>query len=186
MSNLVPFVYDQEGKPAPVRLVLKDGNPWFIAADVAKVLGYRDAESATRHLDEDEKDTITASTLGGAQGLTVISESGLYALILRSRKPAAKAFRKWVTAEVLPSIRRTGSYTVGQIDQERIRAHLHQHQLRVLAAIEGASQDGICRLRTSALAELAGLSVENVRRCIDLLFALGVVHPLVEPQGGGS
>lgn len=88
------------------------GELWFVAADVAKALDYRTANDAVRYLDIDEKDTLNQRTLGGNQDLVVINESGLYSLILRSRKPEAKAFRKWITSEVIPSIRKTGSYSV--------------------------------------------------------------------------
>ena len=85
--------------------------PWFVATDVAEALEYRNAPDMTRNLDDDEKGTQIVRTLGGDQEMTVINESGLYSAILRSRKPEAKAFKKWVTSEVLPSIRKTGSYS---------------------------------------------------------------------------
>lgn len=93
-----------------VRVLSIDGEPWFVAVDVAAILGYQTTKDATRLLDEDEKGGHILPTPGGAQELTIISESGLYSLILRSRKDEARPFRKWVTAEVLPSIRRTGNY----------------------------------------------------------------------------
>jgi prophage antirepressor-like protein len=93
-----------------VRTVVKDGEPWFIASDVCATLGYRDAATGARCLDDDEKGTHNVCTLGGEQKLTVISESGLYALVLRSRKPEARKFAKWVTSEVLPAIRKTGKF----------------------------------------------------------------------------
>lgn len=93
-----------------VRVVLRDGDPWFVAVDVALTLGYRNAPDAARHLDEDEKGTQIVRTPGGDQKVTVINESGLYALVLRSRKPEARKFAKWVTSEVLPAIRKTGVY----------------------------------------------------------------------------
>lgn len=93
-----------------VRVIDRDGDPWFVATDVAAILGYRDAEKLTRMLDEDEKGTHNVGTLGGPQDLTVISESGLYNATFRSRRPEAQRLRKWVTAEVLPALRRTGHY----------------------------------------------------------------------------
>lgn len=95
-----------------VRVVVRDGEPWFVCTDVAEALGYRNAPDASRHLDEDEKGTQIVRTPGGDQTVTIISESGLYALVLRSRKPEARKFAKWVTSEVLPTIRKTGRYTV--------------------------------------------------------------------------
>ncbi len=95
-----------------VRVITVDGEPWWVAADVAAVLQIARVHSAVRGLDEDEKGTHTMRTPGGDQQLSIISESGLYSLILRSRKPDAKRFRRWVTHEVLPIIRRTGRYAV--------------------------------------------------------------------------
>jgi len=97
-----------------VRVIVIDGNPWFVAGDVAAALEYRDAANMTRFLDDDEKGTHNVSTPSGNQQMTVINESGLYSAILKSRKPEAKKFKKWVTSEVLPSIRKTGSYTIPQ------------------------------------------------------------------------
>lgn len=97
-----------------VRVIRKDGEPWFVAADVCAALDVGNVSMAVSRLDEDEKGISSVDTLGGTQEQAIINESGLYSLILTSRKPAAKRFKKWVTAEVLPSIRKTGSYTVGQ------------------------------------------------------------------------
>lgn len=109
-SALAPVSFDFNS--FSVRAFLIDNDPWLIASDVAKVLGYRDAEKMTRMLDDDEKDTHIMGTPGGQQSFTVINESGTYTCILRSRRQNAKPFRKWVTAEVLPSLRKTGSYTM--------------------------------------------------------------------------
>ncbi|AQY02067.1 phage antirepressor KilAC domain-containing protein [Microbacterium foliorum] len=96
----------------PVRVDMREGEPWFIATDVAFLLGYSEASAMTRTLDDDEKGLRTVQTPGGAQQLAVISEAGLFSAILRSRVPGAKAFKRWVTHEVLPSIRRAGAYVV--------------------------------------------------------------------------
>lgn len=101
-------VFDFENNA--VRVVEKESEPWFVAVDVARILGYDHTPHATRLLDDDEKGVHKVDTLGGQQEMNVINESGLYHLIILSRKPEAKKFRKWVTAEVLPSIRKTGSY----------------------------------------------------------------------------
>jgi prophage antirepressor-like protein len=89
----------------------KDGQAWFIASDVCKALDLH--PTATRRLDEDEKGLHSTQTLGGHQQVTIINESGLYSLIFTSRKEEAKRFKKWVTAEVLPSIRNYGGYVNG-------------------------------------------------------------------------
>lgn len=93
-----------------VRIILRDGEPWFVATDVASALGYSSPKDAAEHLDADEKGSAITRTPGGEQKVTVINESGLYALVLRSRKPEARKFAKWVTSEVLPTIRKTGRY----------------------------------------------------------------------------
>lgn len=100
-----------------VRVVTLNGQPWFVAADVALILGYTSTKDATRVLDEDEKGGHILPTPGGAQEFTIISESGLYTLILRSRRDEARRFRKWVTGEVLPAIQRTGTYGLPQLPQ---------------------------------------------------------------------
>lgn len=105
-AQITPFSFNSHA----VRVIQRDGAPWFICADVAQVLGYRDASNAGRVLDDDEKGTHNLSTPGGDQRVTIINESGLYALVLRSRKPEARKFAKWVTSEVLPSLRKTGGY----------------------------------------------------------------------------
>lgn len=93
-----------------VRAVVKDGEPWFIAADVCAVLEHTNPTKAVLRLDDDEKGLITIQALRGQQEVNVVSESGVYFLILTSRKPEARAFRRWVTGEVLPAIRKTGRY----------------------------------------------------------------------------
>lgn len=102
-----------------VRVIVINGEPWFVAADVANALDYRMASDMTRFLDDDERGTQIVRTPSGDQEMTVINESGLYSAILKSRKPEAKKFKKWVTSEVLPSIRKTGSYTVPQAPVEK-------------------------------------------------------------------
>jgi len=93
-----------------VRVVTEEGEPRFVAADVCAVLGLGRQQDSTRHLDEDEKGECLVDTPSGRQMMVVVTEAGLYSLILRSRRPEAKAFRRWITHEVLPQIRRTGAY----------------------------------------------------------------------------
>ena len=108
-SELQVFNFDGQYE---VRVIEQAGEPWFVAKDVCDVLGMADTHTAVRALDDDEKGRQKLPTLGGMQDMTVINESGLYTLIMRSNKPQAKRFRKWVTSEVLPSIRRTGAYSL--------------------------------------------------------------------------
>lgn len=108
MGTIKSFNHDQLGQ---VRCFMTDdGKVFFLATDVAKGLGFRDANSMTRTLDDDEKGTQIVRTPGGEQQMTVISESGFYHAAMKSRVEKAKEFRRWVTKEVLPQIARTGGY----------------------------------------------------------------------------
>lgn len=95
---------------ASVRMQMIKDEPWFAAKDVCELLGLDDSRQAVSRLDDDEKGVINSDTLGGKQELTFVNESGMYALIFQSRKPQARAFRRWVTGEVLPSLRKYGYY----------------------------------------------------------------------------
>lgn len=108
-KNLSTFVSDQFGA---VRTLTIDGEPWFVAADVCRALSIGNNRQALSYLDEDEKGVIISDTLGGKQKLNTVNEPGLYSLVLRSRKPEAKAFKRWITHEVIPAIRKTGAYAV--------------------------------------------------------------------------
>ena len=102
------FNYEQNA----VRTIDKDGEIWFVAKDVGEILGFSNVRVEISRLDDDEKREykIVTPSNGGYSTVNIISESGLYTLIFRSNKPEAKAFRRWVTHEVLPSIRKTGKY----------------------------------------------------------------------------
>ena len=93
-----------------VRVIEKDGEPWFVAKDVCEILDISKYRDAITKLDDDERVSVKVDTLGGEQMMTAISESGLYTLIMRSNKPETKSFRRWVTHEVLPDIRKHGMY----------------------------------------------------------------------------
>lgn len=97
-----------------IRVVDIKGVPWFVAADVCKVLGMTNITVAIQPLSSDEKGLSSTETLGGNQRLNTVSESGLYKLILRSRKPNAAPFQDWVTRVVLPAIRKDGGYILGE------------------------------------------------------------------------
>ena len=94
-----------------VRVVNRNGDPWFVGRDVAEALGYRDTSDALKkHVDEEDKGVGELPTPGGVQKVITINESGLYSLILQSKLPTARAFKRWVTSEVLPSVRKHGAY----------------------------------------------------------------------------
>lgn len=107
-----------------VRTVVKDNEPWFVAKDVCSVLEIKNNRDALARLDEDEKGVVLTDTLGGTQELTAVNEPGLYSLILGSRKPEAKQFKRWITHEVIPTIRKTGGYVAN--DDLFIQTYLPQ------------------------------------------------------------
>lgn len=106
MSAITTFSFENKS----IRTLGTPEIPLFVAVDLATILGYQSAKDATRFLDEDERTQVAVETAGGTQKVTAVTESGLYAMILKSRRPEAKRFRKWVTSEVLPAIRKTGRY----------------------------------------------------------------------------
>lgn len=108
-TGLQVFNFNEQAG-TPIRVQLINDDPWFVAKDVCQVLGIEKYRDAMSRLDADERGSLLVDTLGGQQQMGAVNESGLYGLIMRSNKPEAKKFRKWVTGEVLPSIRKTGGY----------------------------------------------------------------------------
>jgi prophage antirepressor-like protein len=137
MSNLpVPSnsrnvsVFSFEG--SAVRSLLDDeGEPLFVASDVCKVLGISDVKQAVERLDDDERGRYSVPSGGGMQSTTCITESGLYSLILTSRKSEAKTFKRWITHEVLPAIRKTGSYSLQTMTPAEAFLQIAQNMLAV-------------------------------------------------------
>ena len=112
MESLQIFKNSEFGR---IRTMDRNGQIWFVGKDVAEILGYSNTRDAlAKHIDDEDKGVAKCDTLGGAQDLTLINESGLYSLVLFSKLPSAKQFKRWVTNEVLPSIRKTGGYLAGQ------------------------------------------------------------------------
>lgn len=109
-SNIHPFTYNAQ----PVRVVTIDGEPWFVLADLCKVLDLAKPSRVAMRIADDMKGAHLMSTPGGDQEMTIVSEAGMYEVIIRSDKPEAAAFRRWVTSEVLPSIRKHGGYLTDQ------------------------------------------------------------------------
>lgn len=167
MSDLVPF--DYSGRE--VRTVLVDDEPWFVALDVCAVLGIRNASDAVRGLDVDEVGTTEViDATGRAQQVRTISEPGLYALLARSRRPEARPFRRWVNHDVLPAIRRTGTY----VAPSAVMATRPGTQLDVLAAMVAEMQ----RVETLVLnagqdARVANARIDAIEGRHDWFSALG-------------
>lgn len=146
MTALSVFTYtDQQ-----VRTVLIDGEPWFVARDVCAVVGIAKPRDAFAQLDNDERASTTVDTPGGPQQMGIVNEAGVYSLMLISRSPAVKPFKRWLTHEVLPQIRRTGQY---------------------------GSVDALAKAPTS---ELLALAAEAARRAEESEAALAIAAPKVE------
>lgn len=142
-----------------VRTVQVNGEPWFVGKDVATILGYNNPRDAiSKRVDDEDKGVAKCDTLGGVQDLTIINESGLYSLVLSSKLPNAKKFKRWVTSEVLPSIRKHGSYSV----QSQF-ADLSP-QLQVLIQMETRQKQIEARQAEQATA-LAGLEQKIQNTC---------------------
>jgi prophage antirepressor-like protein len=119
MNDLTIFQFKENQE---IRILERDGEPWFVAKDVCDILDIENSrDTLAKMLDDDEKGVENIYTLGGNQDVNIINESGLYNLIFRSTKPEAKAFRKWVTSDVLPSIRKKGFYALPGL-MERMEA----------------------------------------------------------------
>lgn len=160
-NNIVAFKYNEQ----QVRTIEKNGEPWFVGKDVAEILGYSDTAQAVRkHIDNEDKGVVEMTTPGGKQPVTIINESGLYSLILSSKLPTAKEFKRWVTSEVLPSIRKTGEYKITPAQQNRLdimernsRAREASLWLRISAQVKSDTYRQVCASYASTV--LAGREV---------------------------
>ena len=114
-----------------IRTTVIDGEPWFVGKDVADILGYQNgSRDINRHVEEEDRQNYQNGTFESPRGMTIINESGLYSLVLSSKLPTAKKFKRWVTSEVLPTIRKTGSYSVKQAEQDKTREMRAEAMLR--------------------------------------------------------
>ena len=131
MNALQTFTY----RDTPLRTVEKDSELWWVLKDVCNALGIVDHKSVKRRLDDDERGVYLVPTPGGTQNMAIVNEPGLYNVILQSAKPEAKNFKRWVTHEVLPSIRKSGTYSLEQT-QPMTPAQLLAAQAKVLVEME--------------------------------------------------
>lgn len=120
MGDVIPFRFCRDDQDFEIRVLTRNGDPWFVLTDVCVVLGLVNSSDVSARLDDDEKGVATIDTPGGPQEVTVISEPGLYNVTRTSRKSEAKRFRRWIDHEVLPSIRKTGSYGVPASTQDTL------------------------------------------------------------------
>lgn len=131
MSELQLFNFENH----EVRSLLLNNEPWFVGKDVAEVLGYERADNAIRnHIDKEDKLMHQISASGQNRNMTIINESGLYSLVLSSKLPSAKKFKRWVTSEVLPALRKTGQYQVKELSGSELMAKALIEAQSVLAA----------------------------------------------------
>lgn len=157
-------VFDNE-ELGTIRTVMIDGEPWFVGKDVAEALGYTNPRDAlSKHVDDEDKKTVAIRDgIRGNPNVTVINESGVYSLILSSKLPNAKKFKRWVTAEILPSVRQTGSYSAKPMtlaEQALAQAQIlvdHEKQLAELSE----SVDKLERFNDGIVAVLAPTAVSD-------------------------
>ena len=140
-----------------VRVCVQSDTIWFVALDCCKILQIKSWRKAIMALDTDEKGVVNGNTLGGEQTLNIISEPGLYKLIMRSRKPEARAFQRWVTHEVLPQIRQTGGYSPETTAASKLlettarkRDALIRWELRLIMDRRGVTPEEVARLAAEA------------------------------------
>ncbi len=154
MTDLTTFKNDTFGE---VRTVMRDGEPWFVAADVCRALEIANPRDAMGRLEDDEKGVALTDTPGGKQNLTVVNEPGLYALVLGSRKPEAKAYKRWITHEVVPAIRKHGAYATDEFIERSVQDP--DYALAILTALKEE------RNKTKAL------EAENAKKTVELAIA---------------
>ncbi|MCP4365091.1 MAG: phage antirepressor [Planctomycetes bacterium] len=167
MSNIIPFNYHEK----EIRIIQdEDGTPWWVLKDICEALEHKNPTVAMQMLDEDER---AKKSLGRQGEANVINESGLYALILRSNKAEAKKFRKWVTSEVLPAIRKTGSYSMTAEKPTMISASDEFEAALKITKLLGLEGNQAALPANEAVKKLTGVD------CLDLL---GMTHLICETQ----
>jgi prophage antirepressor-like protein len=172
-SPVVPFYFQSN----EVRTISLNNDPWFVAKDVCDVLELANVSRAVEGLDEDEKGVSKVHTLRGEQEMIIISESGLYTLIIRSNKPQAKPFRKWVTAEVLPSIRKTGTYNLK--DSKTVKVN-HTH-------LRGSMAPGGLDIRyTMDLSKIITRPNRTTIELLERLTGIQMTDVLLDAHDGGD
>lgn len=167
MNDVTIFRKDEFGA---VRAVTLEGEPWFVAADVCRALGLGNSSDVIKRLDKDERTLVSIE--GASNGLPVnaVNEPGLYALILGSRKPEAKAFKRWITHEVIPEIRKTGGYIAGQetMDDDQLLANALMVAQRKIAERNRQLEAANEKIKADAPKVLFAETVEKAETCISI------------------
>jgi len=168
MSQIIPFEFESHALRVNLNAA---GQPWFVAADVCAALDLPETHKAIARLDDDEKGRNSIPTPGGLQEMSVVNESGLYNLVLGSRKPEAKRFKRWITHEVLPSIRKTGAYAspmsvtaLPAPTQDRVTALLLIGE--AVARVPGVKHGVAMAATLTCIHENTGLAIETMRRAL--------------------
>lgn len=188
MNELQTFTYNS----LQVRTIEKDGEPWFVLKDVCDILGLGTPARVAERLDDDEVSlTHLVDSLGRKQEMTVISESGLYNVILRSDKPEAKPFRKWVTSEVLPAIRKTGSYKAPKAEKPSKALEIKEMNAKVrlsnqflkLSKVETLSTEYKNILAAKAAEVLTGTQIIPLPKAEQKMYSAGEIGKMFGLSG---
>jgi anti-repressor protein len=167
MNSLIPFNYNSN----QIRIIVKDGEPWFVAKDVCDILEISNGRDAVSRLDEDEKDVAITDTPGGKQNMTIISESGVYALVFTSRKEEAENFKRWVRKEVIPSIRKHGAYMTPETIEKVL---LNPDTIIQLATVLKEERQRRLMLEPKAMAFDTFMDGSNLQTMNDVAKCLGI------------
>lgn len=168
MNDVTIFRKDEFGA---VRAVMLEGEPWFVAADVCRALGIGNSSDAVKRLDDDEHALVSIEGLSrGNDKANIINEPGLYGLVLASRKPEAKAFKRWITHEVIPEIRKTGGYIAGQemMDDDQLLANALMVAQRKIAERNKQLEAANAKIQADAPKVLFAETVEKAETCISI------------------
>lgn len=168
MNDVTIFRKDEFGA---VRTVMLEGEPWFVAADVCRALGIGNSSDAVKRLDDDEHALVSIEGLSrGNDKANIINEPGLYGLVLASRKPEAKAFKRWITHEVIPEIRKTGGYIAGQemMDDDQLLANALMVAQRKIAERNKQLEAANAKIQADAPKVLLAETVEKAETCISI------------------
>lgn len=167
MNDVTIFRKDEFGA---VRAVTLDGEPWFVAADVCRALGLGNSSDVIKRLDEDERTLVSIEGASNGLPMNAVNEPGLYALILGSRKPEAKAFKRWITHEVIPEIRKTGGYIAGQetMDDDQLLANALMVAQRKIAERNKQLEAANEKIKADAPKVLFAETVEKAETCISI------------------
>jgi len=164
-QKITMFKNDEFGT---IRTLAIDGEPWFVGKDVTDILGYSNSRDAlAKRVDEEDRGVAKCDTLGGAQNLAIINESGLYSLVLSSKLPAAKAFKRWITHDVIPSIRKHGAY----ITPEKITELMRQPEtiIQILEILKNEQERNAALVQTNKALALDALTLDYRQSVVRLV-----------------